>query len=159
MLFAFFFSNACVFIVLICVLFRFALFKLVLCMIYILAFDWSCKTSHLHFWSELCHVMLKRRILLCFCQTPLRLENPNSTSVGWSRSWLCFPTGRKRNPHLDFSRGKLPKMLEIVCSVSGYKAFIVHCLVSVWVVSGGTVRIHISRSSCATYPRQYGTNT
>ena len=30
-----------------------------------------------------------------FCQTPLRLENPNSTSVGWSRSWLCFPTGRK----------------------------------------------------------------
>ena len=21
-----------------------------------------------------------------FCQTPLRLENPNSTSVGWSRS-------------------------------------------------------------------------
>ena len=31
-----------------------------------------------------------------YCHTTLRLESPNSTSVGWSRSWLCFSKeGRK----------------------------------------------------------------
>ena len=54
------------------------------------------------------------------CQTPFRLESPNSTSVGRSRSWLCFPTeeeeGRegRKNPHLAFSRRNDPTCLNFV---------------------------------------------
>ena len=61
----------------------------------------------------------------------------NSTSVGWRRSWLCFPTGRKKkegrrrkeegrsNPHQAFSRRNDP-----TCQIFG------DCLVGVWRVSG-----------------------
>ena len=83
-----------------------------------------------------------------YCQTPLQLENPNSTSVGWSRSWLCFPTGRKEegrkegrkegrnNPHLAFSRRNDPTCLIFSDCLVGVWRVHVNCLESVWRVSG-----------------------
>ena len=67
-----------------------------------------------------------------FCQTPLRLGNPNSSSVVWRRSWLCFPTRRrkegrkkKNNPHLASSRRNDPTWLNFG-----------NCLLGVWRVFG-----------------------
>ena len=49
------------------------------------------------------------------CQTPLRLESPNSTSDGRSRSWLCFcmEWRRKEEPTPGFNRKVCPYMFEI----------------------------------------------
>ena len=73
-----------------------------------------------------------------FCQTPLWLENPNSTSVEQSRCWLCFcmsQEGRKEPPP-TFYQKEWPYIVEIwwlscwclgcVYRVSGW------CLQGIW---------------------------
>ena len=66
---------------------------------------------------------------------------PNSTSVGLSRSWLCFPTeegrrkkkeGRKKNPHLTFSRWIDPTCLNFGDCIVGVWRVSVNCLEGVW---------------------------
>ena len=80
-----------------------------------------------------------------FCQTPLQFEYPYSTSVGWSRSWLCFPTGRRKegkknnnnNPHLASSRRNDPTCLKFDNCLVGVWNVFGNCLEGVWRVSGG----------------------
>ena len=67
-------------------------------------------------------------------------SKPNSTSVGLSRSWLCFPKEEegRTNPHLAFSRRNVPSFLGTVLWVSGGCMEIVwSVLVGVWQVSFG----------------------
>ena len=67
----------------------------------------------------------------------------NSTSVGLSRSWLCFPTGRKegrrrrrKNPHLTSSRRNDPTYLNFGWLYCGLLAGVLKlsggCLKGVW---------------------------
>jgi len=82
-------------------------------------------------------------LTIVYCPTPTC--KPNSASVGWSRSWLCFPTEEEEEPSpregmtldvwtllavLWVSGG----CLDIVWRVSG------RCLTGVWRVSGGWLK-------------------
>ena len=67
---------------------------------------------------------------------------PNSTSVDWSRSWLCFPAEeeegrRKSNPHLAFNRGNGPICLDFGDCLLGVWRVFGNCLEGVWQVSVG----------------------
>ena len=69
---------------------------------------------------------------------------PNSTLVGLSRSWLCFPTeGRRRkeeegrNHHLAFRRRIEPTCLNFGDCLEGVWRVYGNCLEGVWRVSGG----------------------
>ena len=82
-----------------------------------------------------------------FYQTPLQSCRPNSTSVGWTRIWLCFPPKRRwkkngrKEPTTIFYDKKWPYIFRILwlscwclkgaCKLSGV------CLSGVWRVSGG----------------------
>ena len=64
---------------------------------------------------------------------------PISTSVGWRRSWLCFPTGRKRegrkNPHLASRSWNGPRCLNFGDCLAGVWKVFGSCLEGVWQVS------------------------
>ena len=70
---------------------------------------------------------------------------PNSTSVGLSsRSWLCFPTGRKKeeeegrkNPHLASGRRNDPTCLNFGDCLVGVRKVFGNCLEGVWWLSRG----------------------
>ena len=66
-----------------------------------------------------------------FCQTPLQLEKPNSTSVGLSRR------KKKKNPHLASSRRIDPTCLNFGDCLVGVWKLSGGCLAGVWWVSGG----------------------
>ena len=65
---------------------------------------WLCLKSYLRWYWRRFKVVL----VLPYCQTPLWTYTPNWTSVGQSRSWLCF-----RNPpqiwNISLKHLKLPK--------------------------------------------------
>ena len=52
--------------------------------------EWWELTLHFIPWFKPWNVNFPSLSRFCFCQTPLQLESPNSTSVGRSRIWLCF---------------------------------------------------------------------
>ena len=68
---------------------------------------------------------------------------PNSTSVDWSRSWLCFPKEeegkkkkKKNNPHLASNRRNDPTCLNFGDCLVGVWRVSGNCLEGVWRVSG-----------------------
>ena len=66
-----------------------------------------------------------------FCQTPLQLEKPNSTSIGLSRR------RKKKNTHLASSRRIDPTCLNFGDFLMGVWRVYGNCLEGVWQVSGG----------------------